>query len=192
MTLASVVPTGLAAGTWIIDPSHSEVSFSLRHMGLFKVRGSFAVFTGQVVVDEQVEKSSVAVEVQMDSVDTRDPNRDGHLRSPDFFDVEKFPVMTFRSSSVRVDGDRPVLVGELTVKDVTRPFELAVEPLGVIGDPMGKQRSGFLATGELSRADFGITFNIPMAGNDVVIGDKVQVSIEVQAVLDDGQAAGQA
>jgi polyisoprenoid-binding protein YceI len=183
MTTASVVPAGLAVGTWTIDTSHSEVAFSIRHMGLFKVRGSFAAFQGSITIADDIAKSSATVEVDMASVDTRDQNRDAHLRSPDFFEVEKFPKMVFEGNAVRIDGDEVVLVGDLTVKDIKRPFELTVESNGVLADPMGNQRAGFVARGELRRSDFGITFNIPMGESGVVIGDKVDVQIEVQVVL---------
>src|SRR5216117_1135596 len=138
MTIMSVVPAGLTTGAWSFDVSHSEVAFTVRHMGLFKVRGTFAEFGGSITVDADIENSSAFVEVEMASVDTRDANRDDHLRSADFFDVENHPKMTFRANRVRLDGEHPVLVGDLTIRGVTRPFELQVEPVGVVEkDPMG-------------------------------------------------------
>jgi polyisoprenoid-binding protein YceI len=186
MTIMSVVPAGLTAGTWTFDVSHSEVAFTVRHMALFKVRGSFARFSGSVTVDPELEKCAATVEVEMASVDTRDANRDNHLRSADFFDVENHPKMTFNAEGVRADGDAVTLAGELTIRGVTRPFELAVESTGIVPkDPMGKRRAGFVARGELRRSDFGITFNIPMEGTGVMIGDKIDVRIELQAMLDE-------
>lgn len=191
MTSTILTPAGLVAGTWTIDTTHSEVSFAVRHMGLFKVRGGFATFQGSITVDPEIEKSSAYVEVDMASINTREPNRDGHLRSPDFFDVEKYPTMTFQGSGVRLDGETIVLVGDLTVRDVTRPFELSVEPTGVLRDLMGKQRAGFVARGTLRRGDFGITFNMPLEGTGVMIGDKVEVNIEIQVVLNDEEPASE-
>lgn len=186
MTIMSTTPAGLSAGTWTFDVSHSEVAFTVRHMGLFKVRGSFAQFSGSITVDPELEKCAAAVEVEMTSIDTRDANRDNHLRSADFFDVENHPKMTFNADRVLAEGDDMLLVGELTICGVTRPFVLAVEPTGIVPkDPMGKRRAGFVAQGELRRSDFGITFNIPMEGTGVMIGDKVDVHIELQAMLDD-------
>lgn len=192
MTIMSAVPTGLTAGTWTFDVSHSEVAFTVRHMGLFKVRGSFAQFSGSLTVAAELEKCAATVEVDMASVDTRDATRDNHLRSPDFFDVENHPKMTFNADRVLADGDTIILAGELTICGVTRPFALSVESTGVVPkDPMGKRRAGFVARGELRRSDFGITFNIPMEGTGVMIGDKIDVHIELQAMLDEeGSATG--
>lgn len=183
MSTGAVAPDKLAAGTWTIDTSHSEVSFTIRHLGLFKVHGSFRDFRGSIVIDDDLPSSSVTVEVAMDSVDTGEPDRDKHLRSADFFDVGNHPTMHFRSTGLRLEDGGAVLVGGLTVRGVTRPLELAVEPAGVLRDPMGYLRAGFSASGTLSRNDFGVSFNVPMEGSGVVIGDKVQVSIEAQAVL---------
>lgn len=183
MTLASVVPAGLVAGTWSIETAHSEVSFTVKHLGLFKVRGSFTAFEGEIKVTDDIGASTVAVEVDMTSVDTRDDNRDTHLKSADFFDVEKYPTMKFRSTGLRFENGGPVLVGELTTRDTTRPLELTVEPAGVLQDPMGMTRTGFSARGELVRSDYGITFNMPLGDSGVMLSDKVQIQLDIQAVL---------
>lgn len=191
MTHTTVVPAGLAPGVWQIDTAHSELAFTVRHLGMFKVRGSFARFTTTIIIKPDITDSEVHAEVEMASVDTRDANRDTHLRSADFFDVENYPTMTFQSTGLSVAGDRVVLSGDLTIRGVTRPFELSVESLGVMDqDPMGLRRAGFLAKGELSRNDFGIAFNIPM-GESVVIGNNVQVELEIQAFREaDGDSVG--
>ncbi|MFD8222249.1 YceI family protein [Streptomyces sp. NPDC059697] len=183
MTLASVVPAGLVAGTWSIETAHSEVSFTVKHLGLFKVRGSFTAFEGQITVTDAIESSTVAVEVDMTSVDTRDADRDTHLKSADFFDVDKYPAMKFRSTGLRFENSGAVLVGELTIRDTTRPLELAVEAAGVLQDPMGMTRTGFSARGELVRSDYGITFNMPLGDSRVMLSDKVQIQLDIQAVL---------
>jgi polyisoprenoid-binding protein YceI len=183
MTLASVVPAGLVAGIWSIETAHSEVSFTVKHLGLFKVRGSFTAFTGEITVADDIEASTVAVEVDMTSVDTRDANRDTHLKSADFFNTDKYPAMRFRSTGLRFENGGAVLVGELTIRDTTRPLELAVEPVGVLQDPMGMTRTGFAARGELTRSDYGITFNMPLGDSGVMLSDKVQIQLDIQAVL---------
>jgi polyisoprenoid-binding protein YceI len=183
MTLASIVPAGLVAGTWSIETAHSEVSFTVKHLGLFKVRGSFTAFQGEITVADDIEESTVAVEVDMTSVDTRDANRDNHLRSADFFDTDKYPAMKFRSTGLRFGNGGAVLVGELTIRDKTCPLELTVEPVGVLQDPMGMTRTGFSARGELTRSDYGITFNMPLGDSGVMLSDKVQIQLDIQAVL---------
>jgi polyisoprenoid-binding protein YceI len=191
MTIMSAVPVGLTAGTWTFDVAHSEVAFTVRHMGLFKVRGSFERFSGSITVDPELEKCGATVEVEMASVGTRDANRDNHLRSADFFDVENHPTMTFVGDRVVTDGEAVLLAGELTIRGVTRPFALTVESTGIVPtDPMGKRRAGFIARGDLRRSDFGMTFNIPMEGTGVMIGDRIDVYIELQAILDEEAPAG--
>ncbi|HEY6377969.1 MAG TPA: YceI family protein [Candidatus Dormibacteraeota bacterium] len=173
----------LAPGTWTIDASHSEVSFSVRHLMVSKVRGTFRSFSGTFTTAQDPALASVEASIDVASVDTRDERRDGHLRSADFFDVENHPVMTYRSSGVRAKGDGYVVDGELTLRGVTRPVELRLEHNGVSGDPWGGTRSGFSATAEINRRDFGIDISMPLEGGGVVVGDKVTVQLEVEAVL---------
>lgn len=173
----------IPSGTWTIDPSHSEVAFSVRHLAVAKVKGTFETFEGAVTIAEDPLQSSVTASVDLSSINTRDEQRDGHLRSGDFFDVETHPQMTFTSTSVTPAGDDYKVVGELTVKDVTRTVELDLEFNGVGPDPWGGTRAGFSAQTELSRKDFGIDFQIPMDGGGVVIGDKIKVFLEVEAAL---------
>jgi len=174
---------GYVAGKWAIDADHSEVSFSVRHMMVSKVRGRFAGFDADIVTAEDPLQSAVTASIDLASVDTGNAERDKHLRSTDFFSVDDDSAMTYRSTSIRADGDDWVLDGELTLRGVTRPVPLRLEVNGFTGDPYGGIRAGFSATGQISRKDFGIEFNIPMDGGGVVIGDKVQITLEIEAVL---------
>ena len=180
MTITTAVP-GLTAGTWTIDPTHTEIAFTVRHL-MSKVRGTFKTFEGSIVVADDLLSSSAEATVDLSSVDTGTPQRDDHLRSSDFFDAATQPTMTFRSTSVRSDGEGFVATGDLTVKGVTREVELAVELLGVGTDPYGNERVGLEATTQISRKDFGIDFNIPLDGGKLLIGDAVTISLTVQAV----------
>jgi polyisoprenoid-binding protein YceI len=179
----STLAPGLAAGTWTIDPTHSEVSFTVRHLMVSKVRGTFTGFTGTIHVAADPLASSVEADVDMSTIDTRDANRDNHLRSADFFDTTTHPTMTYRSTSVRPDGGDFVVDGELTLHGVTRPVALSLEFNGVSGDPWGGTRAGFSAETEISRGDFGIDISMPLDGGGVVVGDKIKVHLEIEAVL---------
>ena len=186
-TTTAQIP-GLVAGTWAIDPVHSEVSFSVRHMMVSKVRGHFTTFEGQIQVGEDLLASSVNVTIDMSSIDTREENRDNHLRSGDFFDTATHPTATYRSTGVRSDGDLYVLDGELTLRGTTRPVSLTVEANGVHPDMSGGTRAGFSATAEISRKDFGVDISMPLDGGGVVVGDAIHLTLEVEAILqeDDG------
>ena len=172
-----------ATGTWTIDASHSEVGFSVRHLGLSKTRGRFGAFSGTLVVDEVPEQSRVEVEIDAASIDTKDAGRDDHLRSADFFDAERFPALRFRSTGVRnVGGDRWEVEGELTIKDVTRPVVLDTEITGTVTDPWGNERVGFFATTEVNREDFGLTWNQVLETGGLLVGKNVKIQLEVEAV----------
>lgn len=181
-TTAAAIP-GLVAGTWTIDPSHSDVSFAVRHLMVSKVRGSFTRFSGELRIGEDAASSSVAATIDMASIDTRDHDRDAHLRSADFFDVERYPTMTFRSTGVHGDGADFVVSGDLELHGITRSVELAVEVNGVTADPWGATRAGFSAATEINRRDFGIDLHMPLDGGGAVVGDKVRVQLEIEAVL---------
>jgi polyisoprenoid-binding protein YceI len=180
MTLVPTLPD-LATGTWTIDPTHTEVAFTVRHL-MTKVRGTFKTFDGSIVIADDLLSSSAQATIDLSSVDTGTPQRDDHLRSSDFFDATTRPTMTFRSTRLRSNGESFVAVGDLTVKDVTREVELAVELLGVGTDAYGNERVGLEATGVISRKDFGIDFNIPLEGGKLLIGDTVTISLTVQAI----------
>lgn len=168
----------LIAGTWTIDPSHSEVGFTVRHL-MSKVRGQFEKFEGTLTTGSDVAETKATATIDLNSINTRDAQRDGHLRSADFFDVENTGPMTFDSLSF--NGE--TATGNLTIKGVSKPVELDVDFLGVETDPWGGQRIGFEATTEINRKDFGIDFNIPLDGGKLLVGDKVQINLEIQAVL---------
>ena len=174
---------GYVTGTWDIDTTHSEVGFSVRHMMVAKVRGKFTKFSGEVLTAPNVLDSSVTAEIDLTSFDTGNEQRDGHIRSADFFDAENHPVMIYRSTGVRAAEDGYVLDGDLTLKGVTRPVSLNLEVNGFGADAYGGTRAGFTATGEISRSDFGISTNMPIEGGGVVIGEKVNITLEIEAVL---------
>jgi polyisoprenoid-binding protein YceI len=170
-------------GTFTLDPSHTHVGFSVRHMMVSKVRGRFAAVTGTIVIGDDPVASSVEVDVELASIDTRDEARDQHLRSADFFDAEAHPTMTYRSTSVSAVGKgRFTVRGDLTVKGVTRPVELDVSYEGTARDPWGNERIGVSATGELDREAFGLTWNQGLETGGVLVGKAVKLEIEAEAI----------
>ncbi|MQY05570.1 YceI family protein [Actinomadura macrotermitis] len=177
---AAVAPE-LTPGTWNIDPTHSEVTFSVRHL-MSKVRGSFTEFSGAVQVAENVAASTATAEITMASVDTRNADRDAHVRSADILDIENHPNMVFRTTGVRAEDGEYLVDGELTIRGVTRPVVLNVEFNGVGQDPWGGTRAGFSATTTISRKAYGVEFNVPLQGDKALLGDKVEVQLEIQAV----------
>jgi len=185
-TVSGTTIAGYRTGTWQIDPVHSEVSFSVRHMMVSKVRGHFTDFEGTILTAEQPSDSSVVASIKLDSIDTRNAQRDGHIRSADFFDVELYPTMTYRSTSLVADGDNWTVEGELSLHGVTKSVPLRLELNGFTADPYGGQRAGFSATAEINRRDFGIDISLPMDGGGVVVGDKISITLEVEGVLDEG------
>ena len=177
---------GYRSGTWQIDPVHSEVSFSVRHMMVSKVRGSFTEFAGTIETADEPTASSVTATIALGSIDTRNAQRDNHIRSADFFDVEQYPTMTYRSTGLVDNGDGTwTLEGELSLHGVTKNVPLELELNGFTADPYGGQRAGFSAKAEINRRDFGIDISMPMDGGGVVVGDKVAISLEIEAVLDE-------
>lgn len=174
---------GYVAGTWTIDPVHSEVGFSVRHMMVSKVRGKFTSFQGEIVTGADPLESTVTATVDLASIDTGNADRDAHIRGADFFETDTNTTMTYTSTGVRVDGDDYVLDGEITLKGITKsvPFKLEVNGFGP--DAYGGVRNGFTATGTISRADFGVDFNAAMETGGVVVGDKVTIQLEIEGVL---------
>ncbi len=171
-------------GTWTIDPVHSDVSFAVRHMMVSKVRGHFGTFEGKIVTGADPLASSATASIDLSSINTNNAQRDAHIRSADFFEVEKYPTMTYRSTGVAEAGDGYWVDGELSLHGVTRPVQLKVDLNGFGPDPFGGIRAGFSATGEINRRDFGIDISMPLDGGGVVVGDKVQLLLEIEAVLD--------
>jgi polyisoprenoid-binding protein YceI len=172
-----------ATGTWVIDPAHSHLEFTVRHMVVGKTRGRFASFTGTIVIAEEPAQSSVRLEADTASIDTRDEGRDTHLRSPDFLDVEKHPKLTFESTSVTGEGTSWTVVGDLTVKDVTQSLSIELVLEGVVDkDPWGNARVAFSGETEINREDFGLTWNVALDTGGVLVGKTVKISFEVEAV----------
>jgi polyisoprenoid-binding protein YceI len=182
-TAATTSIPGYVAGTWDIDASHSDVSFTVRHMMVSKVRGRFGTFSGEIVTGENLTDSTVTATIDASSIDTNNEQRDGHIRSADFFDVENHPQWTFRSTALRVDGEDLALDGELTIKGVTKPVTLALEVNGFGPDAWGGTRTGFSASTTIDRNDFGVDIKMPLDGGGVVVSDKVQINLEIEGVL---------
>jgi polyisoprenoid-binding protein YceI len=182
----STIAPGLVAGTWNIDPVHSEVGFSVRHVMISKVRGKFNAFSGSITVSDDPLQSAVNAEIDASSISTGDEQRDNHLRSADFFEADKHPSWTYASTSVEAKGSDFVVHGNLTIHGVTKPVDLSLEFNGVGADPWGGTRAGFTASTEINRKDFGLEFNIPLEGGGVVVGDKIKVELEIEAVLAQG------
>ncbi|HYY81400.1 MAG TPA: YceI family protein [Actinomycetes bacterium] len=187
---ALVEVPGYVAGTWRIDPVHSDVAFTVRHMMVSKVRGHFRRFEGELVLAPDPLASSVTATIDLASIDTNNPQRDDDLRSANFFEIDRYPTMTYRSTGIRHGEDGFDVDGELSLHGVTRQVPLALDLNGFSRDPYGGTRAGFSATAEVDRHDFGITFNIPMDGGGVVIGERIQIFIEVEAVLQDAPGTG--
>ena len=173
---------GYQAGTWNIDAAHSEVGFSVRHMMVSKVRGRFTNFSGQIVTGENPLESSVTAEIDLASIHTGQEQRDQHIRSADFFEVETYPTMTYKSTGVRVEDGEYVLDGDLTLKGVTKSVPLRLELQGFGPDAYGGYRAGFSATGEINRSDFNVSFNAPLQNGGVVVAEKIQLQLEIEAV----------
>jgi polyisoprenoid-binding protein YceI len=170
-------------GTYEIDKSHSMVEFVGRHLMVTKVRGRFTEFSGTIRVGETPEESSVDVTIDAASIDSGEEKRDGHLRSPDFLDVENHPTLEFHSTKVEpVDGERLRVTGDLTVRGVTRPVVLDATYDGPFSDPWGGQRIGFSASTEINREDWGLTWNVALETGGVLVGKKVGVELTVSAV----------
>ncbi len=176
MTTTTTTLNGLTTGTWAIDPTHSEVGFVARHLMVTKVRGSFADVSGTVEVADDVAQSVANVTIKTASVASGTADRDGHLRSADFFDVEAYPEITFVSTSF----DGSTLTGDLTIKGVTKPVTLDVEFNGVATDPWGNDKAAFEAAGELNRTDWGLTWNANLEKGGVLVSEKIKLVIDVQ------------
>jgi polyisoprenoid-binding protein YceI len=175
--------TTAATSTWSIDPAHTTVEFSVKHLMISTVRGHFGAVTGTIVLDEQNPlASTVTAEIDVTSINTRQEQRDAHLRSADFFDVETFPSIKFQSTRIERDGDHFEVVGNLTIRNVTREVVLHTSDEGRGGDPWGGQRAGFSATTKIDRREFGLTWNQALETGGVVVGNDIKISLEVEAV----------
>jgi polyisoprenoid-binding protein YceI len=185
MSTSAVQIPGYVAGTWAIDPVHSEVSFTVRHMMVSKVRGRFDSFEGTIVTGEDPLASTVTASVDLTSINTGQEQRDAHIRSADFFEVETHPTMTFASTGVRADGDDYLLDGDLTLKGVTKAVTFKLEVSGFGPDSYGGTRCGFSGTTEINRLDYGVNFNGPIPGvpGGVAVSEKVTIHLEIEGVL---------
>jgi polyisoprenoid-binding protein YceI len=181
-TAVTEIP-GYITGTWTIDPGHSDVAFTVRHMMVSKVRGHFTRIQGELILASDPLASTVTAIIDLRSIDTNNPQRDDDLRSANFLEIQTHPTMTYRSTGIRHGEDGFDVDGELSLHGVTRQVPLAVVVNGCTRDPYGGTRAGFSATAEIDRKDFGITTNIPMDGGGVVIGDTIQIYIEIEAIL---------
>jgi polyisoprenoid-binding protein YceI len=185
MSTTAVEIPGYIAGTWAVDPVHSEVSFVVRHMMVSKVRGRFDTFEGTIVTAEDPLASTVTASVELSSVNTGQEQRDAHIRSEDFFGTEKHTHMTFASTGIRVEGDHFLLDGDFTLKAVTKPVTFKLEVSGFGPDAYGGTRCGFSATTEINRMDYGVSFNGPIPGvpQGVAVSEKVTLNLEIEGVL---------
>lgn len=166
-----------------IDPTHSSINFSVRHMVFAKVRGSFDKWSAELQLNDRLEESSVTVKIDAKSINTNVDARDNHLRSPDFFDVANFPELLFKSGEVTPRGkDRFEIEGELTIRGTTKPVTLEAELLGRGKDPFGNQRVAFAATGRIDRRAFGLTWNQALETGGVLVGEHIDIEVNVQAV----------
>jgi polyisoprenoid-binding protein YceI len=190
--LASIPGTLARGSSWQIDPAHSHVEFAVRHLMISTVKGAFGDVRGTVWVDENDGRAAlVDITIQVASIDTRQEQRDAHLRSADFFDAERFPAITFRSRSVEGNhhDSKFRLAGDLTIRDVTREMVLDVVSEGRLTDPWGAERAGFSAQGKIDRTDFGLTWNQALEAGGVVVGNEVKISIEVELLRQVTEAA---
>ena len=166
---------------WTVDTAHTTVGFVARHMGLSKVRGQFTSFRGEIDGDpNDVTSARARFEVDLASVDTGNADRDAHLKSADFFDVEKYPVMTFVSKSVRKDGDDYKVTGDLTIKDTTKEIELDYEHGGDLVDPFGNRKIGGTLSGTIKRTDWGLSWNVPLDSGGWLVSEKIALEIDFQ------------
>jgi polyisoprenoid-binding protein YceI len=178
----STVQTHPTTTTWQIDPSHSQIEFSVRHLMISNVRGYFTGIAGAIQIDaNDLASSSVEVEIDAASIDTRNSDRDTHLRSADFFAVEEHPTLRFRSTGIQKKGGELEVAGELTIRGVTRQVLLRTEELGEAADPWGNQRVAFRGETKVNRKDFGLTWNQALETGGVLVGDEVRIVVEVEA-----------
>jgi polyisoprenoid-binding protein YceI len=183
MSTTVSTPTLIPTGTWTVDPAHSKVGFGVKHMGIATVRGEFTDFAGTLEIGEDLSSAKVYGTVKTQSVDTNEPQRDDHLRSPDFFDAAQFPELRFESTSIEaLDDEEFRITGQLTIHGVTNEIVLHAEFQGTDVDPWGNERVGLEVTGQLSRDDYGMKFNQALGSGNVLVADKVKLALDISAV----------
>ena len=195
-TIAVTTPSGrtldgLVPGLWTVDPSHSEVGFVARHLMVTKVRGRFSEYDAAITIAPNVLDSRVEATVQLDSLETKDEKRDGHLKSADFFDIENHPTMAFTSTGIRENGKDFYLDGDLTIRGVTRPVTFDLEFNGVVAGPWGGHSAGFTAETEINRKDWGLNWNVALESGGVLVSEKVKIVLEIEAIAPQPEAADQ-
>lgn len=183
MTATTIDVPGYKAGTWVLDPAHSEVTFSVRHMMISKVRGAFRINNATIIAPENPLEARVTADVDVASVDTRDAGRDEHLRSPDFFDAATHPSMSFSSTGVRYDGGDFSVDGDLTIRGTTKPVTFTVEFGGFGTDPWGNYKAGATATAVINRDDFGLNWNAALETGGVLVGKEITITLDLQGSL---------
>ncbi len=180
--MTTYAPTAIPTGTWTVDPSHSKVGFAVKHMGIATVRGEFNDFDGSLEIGEDLSTAKVRGTVKATSVDTKEPQRDAHLRSADFFDADTHPELTFESTRIEATGEDTFrLTGDLTMNGVTNEVVLTAEINGVDTDPYGNEKVGLEVTGQLSRGDYGMKFNQALGSGNMLVADKVRLNLDIAA-----------
>jgi polyisoprenoid-binding protein YceI len=183
MTTATLSNLGQLAGDYTLDPTHTRIGFVARHAMVTKVRGAFNDFAGSIHIDEDLSRSQAKLNIKVESIDTRNADRDGHLRTNDFLDAQQYPEIAFSSTGVKQVDDTTVRVtGDLTIKDATRPVEIDFEFQGAATDPFGNERIGFEGSTVISRKDWGITWNAALETGGVLVSEKVTLEFEVSAI----------
>jgi polyisoprenoid-binding protein YceI len=183
MTTITETHPDYVVGTWTLDPAHSEITFSVRHLAISKVRGSFDTFDATIVTAEDPAKSTVVATIEVASVNTNQKDRDNHLRTNDFFKADEFPTITFVSTSVALDGDDITVVGDLTLRGVTKSVTLTGEFGGIVTDGGGQTKSGFTASTKINRHDYGVSWNAAIEAGGFTLGDDVSINFELQFTL---------
>jgi polyisoprenoid-binding protein YceI len=182
-TMSTTQITAIPTGTWNVDPSHSSVEFRVKHLGISTVKGQFKEFEGTLEIGQDITASKATGKINAASIDTGEPKRDEHLRSADFFDVENYPYITFESTNIEViDEDEFHVTGDLTMHGITKPITLHAEITGTEEDPWGNTRVGLEVQGELSRGDWGMSFNQALGSGNMLVSDKVRIAADISAV----------
>ena len=183
MTTATTTTTSIPTGIWSADQAHSKVGFAVKHMGIATVRGEFKEFSGTLAIAGDLSEAEIRGTVKAGSVDTNEPQRDAHLRSPDFFDAETYPELSFESTAIEaLDDDSFRITGELTMHGVTNEIVLHATVEGTDTDPYGNERVGLEVTGELSRGDFGMKFNQALGSGNMLVADRVKLALDISAI----------